>query len=76
MQTLALTFSFMFGIGKNGYCFQEFSCEARERLRLFSTICNKIFQRIYELGQVWDLKLKHIIFSAYLSTRQRINSFF
>lgn len=76
MQIPALTFSFRFGLGKNGYGIQEFSCEAgSEHLRLFSTVCNKIFHSIHELRKIWDLKSKHIFFSAYLSTHQRINSF-
>lgn len=75
MQTLALIFSFRFGLGKKGYAIQEFSCEARsERLRLLSTVCNKVFQSIYELGKIWDLKLKHIFFSAFLLTRRTILS--
>lgn len=77
MQISALPFSFNLYLGRNSYVIQKFRCEAeKEHLRIFSTVCNKIYQRTYEPGKTWGLKSKPIFFSAYLSTHQRNNSFY
>lgn len=57
MQISALPFSFNLYLGRNSYVIQKFRCEAeKEHSRTFSTVCNKIYQRTYELGKTWGLK--------------------